>query len=65
MSGPSARKHPRLREWDYSGNGAYFVTVCVQNRQSLLSTVVGRGALTRWQYIDDNPAKWDEDEYFI
>ncbi len=20
--------------------------------------------LTRWQYIDDNPARWDEDEYF-
>ncbi len=40
------RNNPRLQEWDYGTNGAYFVTVCVQNRQSLLSTVVGRGALT-------------------
>ena len=21
--------------------------------------------LTRWQYIDDNPAKWAEDEYYL
>ena len=21
--------------------------------------------LSRWQYIDDNPAKWAEDEYYI
>ena len=40
------RKNPRLREWDYASNGAYFVTVCSKNRQCLLSTVVGRGALT-------------------
>ena len=36
------RKHPRLKNFDYSANGAYFITVCVQNRQSLLSTIVGR-----------------------
>ena len=156
------RKHPRLKEFDYSSNGAYFVTVCTDNRRSILSRIaVGRddpgappcirltnigavvekyilsipnhyhsitvdkyvimpnhihlllvistdsgapessrptvsqviGALkrltnkeieeklwqssfhdhvirddhdylTRWQYIDDNPAKWTEDEYF-
>ncbi len=40
------RKHPRLKNFDYSANGAYFITVCVQNRQSLLSTVVGRGDIT-------------------
>ena len=154
------RKHPRLREFDYSSNGAYFVTVCTDNRRSILSRiVVGRDAfipphveltdigyvvekyigninigyenitvekyvimpnhihllirihdnggmrasrptvpsivrslktmvtreigksvfqasfhdhvirneqdyLTRWEYIDENPAKWSEDEYF-
>lgn len=41
------RKHPRLKKYDYSRNGAYFVTICVKNRQHLLGTIpVGRGALT-------------------
>ena len=39
------RKNPRLSDYDYSSNGAYFITVCVKNRLSILSAV-GRGALT-------------------
>jgi putative transposase len=31
------RKSPRLPTFDYSSNGAYFVTTCVQNREPLLS----------------------------
>ncbi len=37
------RKHPRLDNYDYSSNGAYFVTICTQNRQCMLSRIVGRG----------------------
>ena len=38
------RRHPRLREFDYSENGAYFVTVCTVGRRNILSRVdVGRG----------------------
>ena len=37
------RQHPRLKEYDYSQNGAYFVTICTQNRRCILSRVVGRG----------------------
>ncbi len=37
------RRHTRLKEFDYSANGVYFITVCVQNRHPVLSTVVGRG----------------------
>lgn len=37
------RKHPRLKEYDYSQNGAYFITICTQNRRCILSRVVGRG----------------------
>ena len=37
------RKHPRLSEFDYSIDGAYFVTICVENRRCLLSNIVGRG----------------------
>ncbi len=40
------RKHPRLKEYDYSQAGVYFITVCVKNRSPVLSSVVGRGALT-------------------
>ena len=39
------RKHPRLKEFDYSSNGAYFVTICTDNRRNILSRiVVGRDA---------------------
>ena len=37
------RKHPRLDNFDYSSNGAYFITICTQNRRCVLSHVVGRG----------------------
>ena len=37
------RKHPRLDHVDYSAAGAYFVTICTQNRRCVLSRVVGRG----------------------
>ena len=30
------RKHPRLKEYDYSTDGGYFVTVCVKNKEKLL-----------------------------
>jgi REP element-mobilizing transposase RayT len=37
------RKPARWQGFDYSNTGAYFVTVCVQNRKCLLSAVVGEG----------------------
>ena len=37
------RKHTRLSAYDYSSAGAYFVTVCTQNRRCVLSRIVGRG----------------------
>ena len=37
------RKHTRLRDYDYGTAGAYFVTICTQNRRCLLSRIVGRG----------------------
>ena len=40
------RKPTRLKEYDYSSNGRYFVTICVQDRKLLLgSVVVGDGVL--------------------
>lgn len=37
------RKPNRLRKFDYSSNGAYFVTICIQHRKCILGTIVGDG----------------------
>ena len=37
------RKHPRLDTYDYGSKGAYFLTLCTQNRRCVLSYIVGRG----------------------
>ena len=37
------RKPNRIPEYDYSQNGAYFVTLCTQDRCKCLSTIVGDG----------------------
>ena len=39
------RKHNRLPEYDYSTPGAYFITICVSEKQCLLGNIVGGGAL--------------------
>ena len=38
------RKPNRLPDYDYSQNGAYFITICTQNRRKILSTIVGDDA---------------------
>ena len=38
------RKPNRLTEYDYNHNGAYFVTICTQNRKKILSSIVGDDA---------------------
>ena len=35
------RKPTRLKEYDYSQNGAYFITICTHNRKCILSNIVG------------------------
>ena len=37
------RKPTRLKDYDYSSAGVYFVTVCVKDRKRLLGEVVGEG----------------------
>lgn len=39
------RKRLRLEGYDYSQNGAYFITVCIKNRERILGHVVGFGIL--------------------
>ena len=45
---PKRRKELRLKQYDYSSKGAYFVTICIKDRQRILSGIikpVGVGAL--------------------
>lgn len=37
------RKPNRLKEFDYSTNGAYFITICVKDRKCVLGKIVGEG----------------------
>ena len=38
------RKQNRLENYDYSQNGAYFVTICTRDRKKILSAIVGDDA---------------------
>ena len=40
MKNSPKRKSPRLKEYDYSAPGAYFVTVCTYNKKHILGTIV-------------------------
>ena len=39
------RKPNRLKEYDYSSPGMYFITICTKDRKCLLSKIVGTGVL--------------------
>ncbi len=41
MSGLPKRKSVRLKGYDYSSEGCYFLTICTEHRKNLLSSVVG------------------------
>ena len=41
------RKSIRLKEYDYSTPGAYFVTICVKDRKPILSNAVGANNVSR------------------
>lgn len=34
------RKHPRLKQYDYTQNGAYHITICTKKRETILSSIV-------------------------
>ena len=37
------RKPTRLKNYDYSQNGYYFITICADNKKCIFSNVVGQG----------------------
>ena len=38
------RKPTRLKDYDYSSEGAYFITICTKDKQKMLCDIVGDGA---------------------
>lgn len=41
MSAPQQRHSTRLKDYDYTQAGAYFITLCAYERQSLFGEIVG------------------------
>ena len=39
------RKRTRIKNYDYSSIGAYFITICTKNRAEILSNIVGGDVL--------------------
>ena len=37
------RKPTRLKNFDYSSNGYYFITICTHNRENIFCNIVGQG----------------------
>ena len=55
------RRSIRIKEYDYSKEGMYFVTICTQNREEILSKIVGAGlASAQKEEIDMYLTKWGE-----
>ena len=68
------RRSIRVSGYDYSQSGAYFVTICVNNRQGLLGTIVnnymqlnhyGKIAETSWTYLAQAYPYVELDEWVI
>ncbi len=54
------RKSPRLADYDYSQNGAYFVTICTKNRANLFGAVDKDGVMHRSGWGDIAHSCWTE-----
>ena len=68
------RKSIRLRNYDYSQAGAYFITICVQNRECLFGDIVddemqlnntGLTVKTIWQEIEIHYPQVELDEFVV
>jgi putative transposase len=77
MSGEKSeprRRSPRLRGYDYSQPGAYFVTICVRGQKHLLGVVEGGDVLLSpvgqiidqcWRNITNRNSKIEIDVFIV
>jgi hypothetical protein len=49
------RKNIRVKNWDYSSAGAYFITICTHNRQPFFGQIVEHSMILSevGQYVVD------------
>ncbi len=68
------RRSIRLKGYDYSQNGAYFITICVQNRESLFGEIIdgdmklndpGKMIDIQWNELKNRFKNIELDEYVI
>lgn len=68
------RKSPRLKDYDYSLVGAYFLTLCTQNRHHLFGEIVDDGMVlnaaghmiwTCWQSLPQHITGLDLDHFVV
>ncbi len=74
MSNNRSRRSIRLKGYDYSADGAYFITICVRDRECLLGEIYDRqmilneyGSIVRdvWEDLPNRVSDIDLDEYII
>jgi putative transposase len=74
MSSNRSRRSIRLKSYDYSADGAYFITICVRHRECLLGKINDGqmilnqyGAIVRdvWEGLADLVSDIEIDEYVI
>ena len=62
--GKHHRRTVRLKDYDYSEEGAYFVTICAHNRECLFGNISdGRMQLSRIGKVVEDCWKWLGDQY--
>ncbi len=68
------RKQTRLKDWNYSNDGWYFVTFCTQNREEYFGEIVdgemvlseyGKIAKQCWEEIKDHFNHCELDEFIV
>ncbi len=71
---PERRRSIRLKGYDYSQSGGYFVTICTRNRECLFGEIVdgnirlndlGRGVAKCWQWLAEQYPYIQLDEWLV
>ncbi|MBQ7573003.1 MAG: transposase [Clostridia bacterium] len=69
MNNLPKRKTIRLKHYDYSQNGYYFITICTHNKQNLFNlnneSAVQNQIITKWLSELENKFKTEIDYYVI
>jgi REP element-mobilizing transposase RayT len=58
------RRSIRIKQYDYSQVGAYFVTICTYNREGLFGDIVdGEIRLNEWGHVVEDCWEWLDKQY--